>query len=98
MCNLKQDNKISKSDIEWLQNNYFESIDECKKLIYKATELYVFTQEQFIEGCKEIKKGEFEKRSLWPHLKILGEMSVYGIKANIAGKKFRESLIESFNG
>ena len=84
-------------DIEWILKNYTEDKLDCEKLLFQASVDYSFTQEQFIDGCKELKRYTLEKVSLKQHLKILGEMSLIGIKSSIAGKKIREAIIESWH-
>ena len=82
--------------IDWFTENYFENKKQCEFLLKKAEIEYVYTIEQFYEACLELKKGSSEKDLLENHLKILGTMSFYGIKASIAGIKLREAIIDTY--
>jgi len=79
--------------IDWFVENYIEDKKQCEFLLKQAERKYCFTKEQFYEGCKEFRLWRDEKDSLETHIKLLGEMSLIGIKAYIAGIKLREALL-----
>ena len=81
--------------INWFTENYIENRKLCEFLLEKAEIKYSFTREQFYEGCFELRKGKTDKDLLETHIKLLGELSLVGINASIAGAKIREALIDS---
>lgn len=75
--------------------NYIENEKQCEFLLEKAEINYLFTKEEFYQGCIELRKGRVGKDLLETYLELLGKMSLTGIQAYIAGIKLREALIES---
>jgi hypothetical protein len=82
-------------DIKWITENYIESQDECIDWLLQFEKDGCYTKEQLLEGCKELRKSETEKSSIFTHLKLLHEMGKVGINASIAGEKIREALLLS---
>ena len=83
--------------MEWFKCNYIESENQCLVLLDKYERKYNITRQEFYQGCMELRNGRYEKELIETHLRILGEICNYGVKASIAGAKMREALIETYN-
>lgn len=82
-------------NIDWFVDNYIENKEQCEFLLEKYEIKYKYTKYQYLIGCNELIIPNSEKGLLEDHLYILGKMSMYGIKAKIAGIKLREAIDDS---
>ena len=81
---------LSTELLDWFDDNYSESRDECAMLVLDAQRDYPITAKQLKNGCVELKKIMDE--SLYVHIKLIGDLSNVGISSNIAVESIRKAL------
>ncbi len=85
---------LSEELLDWFDNNYIESRDECAKAVIKGTIDYPFTVEQLKEGCEELRKTELKNKGIWIHIRLIGDLCNVGISASKAGESLRNILMK----
>lgn len=83
--------------LDWFLENYIEDEEQCAFLLNTLEKSCAYTIDELYEGCFELRKWKTEKDYLAVHLKILGDLSMLGNKAETAGKVFAEIIKEIFN-
>ena len=79
--------------LNWFDENYIEDINECARIIIKATIDYPFTPKQLQEGCMGLKKTMAKDENLRTHIKLIGDLSNVGMSASIAAEQIREVIL-----
>ena len=77
---------------EFIEKNYIENFEDAKQLLIKAEIMYPATIIDIYGALKEIIKVYDCKTSLTDHLKLIGDLTIVGVNASIAGKKLGEAL------
>lgn len=83
---------FSTDDINWLSENYIESISDCIELLYEYEMKGTHTKDALLEGCRQMMLLETSKGSMSTHLDLLYRLGVLGVDAKTAGIKIREAI------
>lgn len=81
--------------LEWFNENYIENIEQIEFQLNEMEKNHSITKEKLFEACKEIRENATEKELLYTYIELITNMCDVGIRANIAGIKLREALIDS---
>lgn len=87
---------LSTDDINWLSENYIESISDCIELLYEYEKKGALSKESLIEGCRQMRLFETSKGSMSTHLDLLYRLGVLGVSAKTAGIKIRGAIHDRF--
>ncbi len=94
--NFREDRRfINEVMKEFLEKNFIETHKQCEQLLLEAQIKYPFTIKNIYEGLQICIKNSIDKTSLFVCLKFLGDLSLVGVNAAIAGEKLREAFIEA---
>lgn len=91
----KPNHELYEAPLDWFDENYQETREECMDILIKTQKDYPFTFEQLKQGCIELKKSLIEYHGLSTHIRLIGDLCEVGLSASEAGKNLR-LVIDNF--